>query len=248
MWNPSSTPSRVRSRPNRRPAAIAIASAAISLTTTGPADAQHVVFDPRNHLENALQAARQLESLANEARGLAASPYSHLAGSNQSLRDMADLARTTQGLASTAAQVEQQFDRLYEVDPNATELLDLVAQGEARAQTTRRTAADVARTAAELERLAQAREARLSGALAASQAASGQTAAIQSSNQLLAVLAEELAGLRAAALAQARLSAEQAARASADQAAGEAGRRLRWAADAAPPPPPDFDPFARARD
>ena len=29
------------------------------------------MFDPRNHIENALQASRQLDSLANEARMLA---------------------------------------------------------------------------------------------------------------------------------------------------------------------------------
>ena len=70
-----------------------------AISTAAPATAQQVVFDPRNHLENALQAARQLESLANEARSLAASPYSHLSGSSQSLRDMAELARTGIGLA-----------------------------------------------------------------------------------------------------------------------------------------------------
>lgn len=244
MWNPSSTPLRVRSRPNRP--AIALILAALSAST--PAVAQHVVFDPRNHLENALQAARQLESLANEARSLAASPYSHLAGSNQALRDMGELARSAQGLAGSVDQIEGQFDRLYDVDLSGAGLLDLMAQGEARAQTARRTAEDVARTAAELDRMARARESRLSGALSASQAATGQTAAIQSSNQMLAVLAEELAALRTATLAQARLSAEQAARASADQAAGDAARRRRWGGEGRSPAAPAFDPFTRAAD
>ncbi|WAC61383.1 conjugal transfer protein TrbJ [Brevundimonas sp. SL130] len=244
MWNPSSTPSRVRSRPNRLTLALTLAA----LSASTPAAAQQVVFDPRNHLENALQAARQLESLANEARSLAASPYSHLAGSNQALRDMGELARSAQGLAASADQIEGQFDRLYDLDLSRADLPDLRTQGEARAQTARRTAEDVARTAAELDRMAQARESRLSGALSASQAATGQTAAIQSSNQMLAVLAEELAALRTASLAQARLSAEQAARANADQAAGDAARRLRWAGEAGAPAAPAFDPFTRAAD
>jgi type IV secretion system protein TrbJ len=244
MWNPSSTPSRVRSRPNRLTLALTLAV----LTASTPAVAQHVVFDPRNHLENALQAARQLESLANEARSLAASPYSHLAESHQALRDMGDLARSARGLAASVDQIERQFDDLYDLDLSGADLPDLRTQGEARARTARRTAEDVARTAAELDRIAQARERRLSGALSASQAATGQTAAIQSSNQMLAVLAEELAALRTVGLAQARLLAEQAARSSADQAAGDVARRLRWAGEAGAPPAPDFDPLARAAD
>ena len=70
------------------------------------------------------------------------------------------------------------------------------------------TAEDVARTAAELERLGTARQGRVSGALDSSVAAEGQTAAIQSTNQLLAVLAEDLAALRTIMLAQSRLMAE----------------------------------------
>lgn len=248
MWIPSSTPSRVRSQPKRRLQTLCVGLTASWLVAAAPARAQMVVFDPRNHLENALQAARQLESLANEARSLAASPYSHLAGSDQSMRDMAALARSAQGLAASAEDLERQFEELYEADLSAAGLVDLVSHGEARATATRRTAEDLARTAAELERMAQARELRLSGALSASQDAAGQTAAIQSSNQILAVLAEELAALRTASLAQARLAAEQAARSSADQATGDAARRLRWGDEGATPAAPAFDPFARARD
>jgi P-type conjugative transfer protein TrbJ len=244
MWNPFSTPSRVRSRPNRPPTILAGLAAAGLLIPT-PGAAQVVVFDPRNHLENALQAARQLESLANEARSLAASPYSHLAQSSRSVRDMAALADDVEGLASTAAEVERQFETLYDTELTGANLRDLAAQGEARASTTRRTAEDVARTAAALERLGEGRDQRLAGALSAGEAAVGQTAAVQSSNQILAVLAEELASLRAASLAQARLAAEQAARRSADAAAGDAARRARWGGSATTPAAPGFDPFSR---
>ncbi|WP_395945541.1 conjugal transfer protein TrbJ [Brevundimonas sp.] len=245
MWSPSSTPSRVRSRPNsRRLAGVVVAVALVA----SPAAAQYVVFDPRNHLENALQAARQLESLANEARSLAASPYSHLTASNQSLQDMAALARTAQGLATTVAGLERQFDSLYPDDLSSAGLVDLIAQGEARRRTARRTASDLARHAAELERLGAGRSGRLSGALGASQAAQGQTAATQSTNQILAVLAEDLAAMRQIMLAQSRLMAEQAARAEADQAAGDAARRRAWAREAPPPPAPVFDPLPKARD
>ncbi|NBW09126.1 MAG: conjugal transfer protein TrbJ [Caulobacteraceae bacterium] len=248
MWIPSSTPSRVRSRPNRLISGLAAGLVAASLLAATPVPAQQVVFDPRNHIENALQAARQLESLANEARSLAASPYSHLAGSSQSLQDMAELARTARGLATSVNGLEQQFQTLYPEDPPGADLARLLQQGEARTANARRTAEDVARAAAELQRLGEARQARLAGALSASQAAEGQTAAVQSTNQLLAVLAEELAGLRTLMLAQSRLMAEQTARAAAQETSGAAARRTRWAATAGRPTAPAFDPLPHARD
>lgn len=243
-----STPSPRRSRRNRPLQAMIAGLAIAGLMTWTPASAQLVVVDPTNHATNLLQAARQLESLANEARSLAASPYSHLTENSQSLRDMAELARTARGLASTVSGLEQQFRSLYPDDLSGADLERLLAQGGARTQTARRTAEDVARTAAELERLGQGRDRRLSGALSASEGATGQTAAVQSTNQMLAVLAEDLAALRTIMLAQSRLLAEATARAAADQASGDAARRRRWAGSAGTVAPPAFDPFSRARE
>lgn len=245
MWIPFSTPSPRRSRRNR---GLFPVLAVLLAATAAPATAQQVVFDPRNHLENALQAARQLESLANEARSLAASPYSHLSGSSQSLRDMAELARTVRGVASSVDGLERQFETLYPDDLTGADALRLLDQSGARTANARRTAEDLARTAAELERLGAGRQERLAGALGASQAAEGQTAAVQSTNQMLAVLAEDLAALRTIMLAQSRLMAEATAREAADRASGVETRRRRWAGGGATPSAPAFDPFARARD
>ena len=241
MLMPFSTPSPDRSRPNRPLQVLAAGFALASLLAAAPAPAQQVVFDPRNHIENALQAARQLESLANEARSLAASPYSHLTGNSQSLRDMAELARTARGIASSVSGLEQQFQTLYPDDLSGSDMLRLLEQGQARTANARRTAEDVARTAAELERLGQGRNQRLTGALSASETAAGQTAAIQSSNQMLAVLAEDLAALRTIMLAQSRLLAEVTAR-------DAATRCRRWAGSAGTPAAPAFDPLSHARD
>ena len=244
MWIPSSTPSSRRWRPNR-PAAVIVAVAA--LMVADGVRAQQVVFDPRNHMENALQAARQLESLANEARSLAASPYSHLTRNSQTLQDMAELARTARGLATSVDGLERQFADLYPEDLSGTDALRLLEQGQGRSANARRTAEDLARTAAELERLGQGGGQRLAGALQASQTAQGQTAAVQSSNQMLAVLAEDLAALRVIMLAQARLMSEGAARGSAERAAGVEARRRAWARPVAVPNPPAFDPLSNAR-
>lgn len=255
MWIPSSTPSRRRSR---RSSGFVVAAMLATLTSAcsdpEPAAAQQVVFDPKNHVENALQAARQLESLANEAnmlanqaRQLAASPYSHLTEASQTLSDMGELARSVKGVASDVGQLQTQFADLY---PTAVDGLDprtALQQHRARTTAARDTAQDLARTAAELERLAQNRDRRVSGALKASQSAQGQTAAIQSTNQLLVVLAEDLGSLRTVLLAQSRLMAEDTARRASERAAGDEARRQFWGRDAsAPIPPPDFDPYKPA--
>lgn len=218
------------------------------------AAAQLTVFDPANHVENALQTARQLQSLTheaqmliNQARELAASPYSHLLETSQTLKDIAALAGEVRGVAADLGQLERQFEALY---PTAVDGLDprqALERASARTANARATAQDLAATAAELERLSQGRGGRLSGALSASQSASGQTAAIQSSTQVLAVLAEDLGAMRAVLLAQSRLMAQDAAQSAAERAAAAAARRQYYGRAPFDIPPPAFDPFANAR-
>jgi len=247
------------SRRNRRGLAGALGALLVATSTAAgliasslPAAAQQIVYDPRAHVQTSLQAARQLESLANEARqlanearSLAASPYSHLAETSQTLRDISELARTVRGTASTVEGVQRQFADLYPDDLSAGDLLGL---GRARTTNARRTAQDVARAAAELERLSAGRDARLRGALSASQGAEGQTAAIQSSTQMLAVLAEDLASMRTTLLAQSRLMAEATARQAAERDAALEARRRFWGRTATTPAAPVFNPFTHARD
>ncbi len=248
MWIPSSM--RWPPRPSSR---VLVLAAALALTSPS-AQAQLAVYDPANYAQNALQAARQLQTLTNEAqmlinqaRELAASPYSHLIESSQTLRDIAELSRSVRGITGDIGRLEQQFADLY---PTAVRGLDpsmALSQALGRTTAARETAEDLARAAAELERLSSGRNARLEGALSASQGAAGQTAAIQSSTQVLAVLAEDLGSMRTILLAQSRLMAEDAARRAAEQAAGAEARRQFYDRPAAAPAAPDFDPFPKAR-
>ena len=258
MSTPSSIvsirPSRIGSPQNRRAGFGGLIAAALlaAAVLPQPAAAQLAVFDAKANLEATLAAARQVESLANDARtlanqarNLAASPYSHLAASSETLRDIGELARTVRGTASTLDGVQRQFENLY---PDDLSLSDLTALGSDRSTTARRTAEDLARTAAQLERLAQSRNGRLRGAMAASEAAEGETAAIQSSTQMLAVLAEDLASMRTVLLAQSRLMAEGAAREAADRDAAIEARRRFWERGTAAPAAPAFNPLPHARD
>lgn len=257
MWTMSSTASTRPSpgplrRNSRRAAVLAVLATIASPAAAPTALAQQIVFDPRAHVQTSLQAARQLESLANqarqlanEARALASSPYSHMAESSQTLRDIGELAQTVRGAASTLEGVQQQFADLYRDDLSGT---DLAALGGRQSVMARRTAQDVASAAAELERLTQGRDQRLRGALAASEAAEGQTAAIQSSTQMLSVLAEDLASMRTMLLAQSRLLAEATAQAAARREAAAEARRRFWGRTTSAPAAPAFDPLPHARD
>jgi len=221
----------------------------------GPATAQHVVFDPSNHAENLIQAARQLEALtqqarliSQQARSLAASPHAPVADAARSMAAIDALSRSAQGLSAYIDALERQFETLY---PEGLGELDaaMLARGRSdRLQTARSTAQDLARIAAGIDKDAPARSRRLEAALAASHAAEGQTAAIQSSTWTLASLAEELAALRAVVLAQARLQAEAAVSQTAESAAAAETRRRFWGRRAATPAAPRFDPLPNARD
>ena len=220
-----------------------------------PAAAQQVVFDPKNHLENALQAARQLEGLANdatqlanEARMLATSPLKYGAKYSETVRAINDTAEAARGIATDVARVERQFQDLYSGDLRGRDLADITRAGAERVRVARRTAEDVTRLAAEVQRLGAGRSARLRDALAASETANGQTAAVQSQTQLLGVLAEDIATLRTVTLAQARLLAEGTARTAADREAAAETRRRLWGREArGAVAAPRFNPLSRAR-
>jgi len=250
-----STPSPTRRWPRNSwiRAVLPLVLALSACSEPKPAQAQQIVFDPKNHLENALQAARQLESLAHEAqilagqaRELAASPYSHLAQTSATLRDISELAHSVRGVAADVESLQADFEKFY---PTAVDGLDprhALEQSQARNTQARETAQDLARTAAELERLSRGRAGRLEGALNASQSAQGQTAAIQSSTQVLAVLSEDLGSMRTLLMAQSRLLAAASARRPADRAAGAEARRQFWGREPMKIPNPAFDPYAPA--
>jgi P-type conjugative transfer protein TrbJ len=232
--------------------AIAVVLAACSRPQ--PSQAQLAVFDAKSYVESALHTAHQLESLsnqakmlANEAHELAASPYSHLVATSQTLRDIAALAQSAKGVAANVSQLEGQFQSLYPTALQGADPRTLLQQAQARTTAAHDTAQDLARTAAQLEQLSAGRADRAEGALAASQGAQGTTSAIQSSAQLLAVVAEDMGTLRSITLAQSRLMAEEAAQRSADRAASLETHRRLWAHTAdTPVPPPTFDPFPAA--
>ena len=252
-------PAKSRHRPRSLPGTRSKARTFLVLTSSvvmaaGPATAQHVVFDPSNHAENLIQAARQLESLTQQARligqqarSLAASPHAPIADAARSMAAIDALSRSAQGLSADIDALERQFESLYPEGLSELDAATLARGRRDRLHAARSTAQDLARIAAGIDQNAPGRSRRLEAALAASHAAEGQTAAIQSSTWTLAALAEELAALRAVVLAQARLQAEAAVSQTAESAAAAETRRRFWGRRAATPAAPRFDPLPNAR-
>lgn len=233
---------------------LAVLAAGTVLVTPKPA-AAIVVYDPTNHAENVLQAARaleqirvQTEQLAAQIRSLAASPYDHAGEIGRAMAALSELNEEARGLATTVRGLDQQFQDLYPGDTSARTAMQRLEASARRIEVSRQTAQDLARTAAAIDAGRSGRSARMSGAIAASRAAEGETGAIQSSVQALGVLSEQLESLQSLMAAQSRLAAEEAARRAADREAAIAARRRNWSRASAPPASPRFNPLPNARD
>jgi type IV secretion system protein TrbJ len=225
---------------------------ALPLSTT-PAKAA-IVFDPTNHIQNVLTAARaleqirvQTEQLTAQIRSLAQNPYDHMGAIGEAMSALTQLSDQARGLAGSVQGLERQFEELYPDRPNARNALDRIMASARRIEVARQTAQDAARLAASIDQGRSARTARMTGAISASQGAQGQTAAIQSSVQALGVMSEQLEGLQALMASQTRLAAEESARRAAERQQALDVHRRNWKRTSTKPPPPKFNPLPNAR-
>jgi P-type conjugative transfer protein TrbJ len=241
-------------------AILALGAAAVALTAgltanLLPNQAQAaIVYDPTNHVQNVLTAARaleqirvQTEQLTAQIRSLAQSPYDHMAQIGDAMRALNELNSQARGLASTVRGLDRQFEDLYPSNLTARTAMQRLEAASRRIEMSRQTAQDLARTAASVESSRSARTSRMAGAMAASRTAEGETGAIQSSVQALGVLSEQLEGLQTMMAAQSRLAAQEAATRAAERQQALDAHRRNWARTAAKPPPPKFNPLPNAR-
>jgi type IV secretion system protein TrbJ len=213
-----------------------------------------IVYDPTNHIQNVLTAARaleqirvQTEQLTAQIRSLAQSPYDHMAQIGDAMRALNELNSQARGLASTVRGLDRQFEDLYPSNLTARTAMQRLEAASRRIEMSRQTAQDLARTAASVESSRAGRTSRMAGAMAASRAAEGETGAIQSSVQALGVLSEQLEGLQTMMAAQSRLAAQEAASRAAERQQAVDAHRRNWARSAAKIPPPKFNPLPNAR-
>ena len=204
-----------------------------------PAFAQLAVYDPANHLENILQAARALEQLDNQIRQLAheVDMIEKMARDLETLpvdladRIIRDRISRIEALIADAGEIGAGVEAVdrdfaaadpdsYGASPPASDVL--LADARARWQASRRAHRHVVQMAAEL-RAANGEDAEaLSGLVSQSQGAAGNLQALQAGNQISALTVQELMQVEALLGASARAEALETARALAEAERGRA--------------------------
>ena len=207
----------IRSRAAILAASMLAAPIALSPMLATPAHAI-IVFDPSNYAQNVLTAARTLEQithqitslqneaqmLINQARNLASLPYSALQQLQQNVQRTQQLLSQAQGIAFNVQQIDQMFSQKYgNVSMTATQQ-QLVADARSRWQNTVGGLQDAMRVQAGVVGNIDSNRAQMSALVSQSQSATGALQATQAGNQLLALLAQQLADLTAVGAANGR--------------------------------------------
>ena len=229
-----------RSRVARLAAALLIAPVAFTPILPAPAQAQWIVYDPTNYVQNVLTAARSLQQitnqitslqnqalmLINQARNLANLPFSSLQQLQQSMQRTQQLLQQAQGIAYNVQNIDQAFRMNYGAGSASMSASDqqLVAQAKERWNNTVSSLQDAMRVQAGVVGNIDTNRTQMSALIGQSQGASGALQASQAGNQLLALQAQQLADLTAVVAANGRAQAlTDAERA----AAAEQGREQR---------------------
>jgi P-type conjugative transfer protein TrbJ len=228
------------SRPRACLLAASILAAPLALTMATPAAAQFggVVYDPTNYAQNVLTAARSLQqvnnqiqmltnqatSLLNEARNLNSLPYSSLQQLQQSVAATQALLGQAQNIAYNVQSIDQAFARQYAGVSMSASNQQLVADARTRWRNSVGGLQDAMRVQAGAVSNLDVNRAEMASLLTESQKAKGALDVAQSGNQMLALLAQQLADLTAVTAANGRAQAlSEAERA----AAAEQGREQR---------------------
>lgn len=213
-------------------AAGVIAIAIVQVPRDG--NAQWIVFDPNNYVQNVLTAARELrqinnqitslqneaQMLINQAKNLASLPYSSLQQLEQSIQRTQQLLSQAQRIAYDVQQIDRAFSTTYaSASGNMSDGL-LIANAQTRWQNSVAGLQDAMRVQATVVGNLDTNRAQMSALVTASRGASGALQASQAGNQLLALQAEQLADLTATVAAQGRAQTLQAAQATAAQDQG----------------------------
>ncbi|WP_013500642.1 P-type conjugative transfer protein TrbJ [Nitrobacter sp.] len=177
-----------------------------------------IVFDPSNYAQNVLTAARSLEQitnqitslqnqaqmLINQARNLASLPYSALQQLQQNVQRTQQLLQQAQGIAFNVQQIDQMFSQKYgNVSMSATDR-QLITDARSRWQNTVGGLQDAMRVQAGVVGNIDSNRTQMSALVSQSQSATGALQATQAGNQLLALLAQQLADLTAVGAANGR--------------------------------------------
>lgn len=196
---------------------LAAAPLALSPMVATPAHAI-IVFDPSNYAQNVLTAARTLEQitnqitslqneaqmLINQAKNLASLPFSALQQIQQSVQKTQALLQQAQGIAFNVQQIDQMFQQKYGSASMSATDQQLITDARSRWQNTVGGLQDAMRVQAGVVSNIDTNRTQMSALVSQSQSATGALQATQAGNQLLALLAQQLADLTAVGAANGR--------------------------------------------
>jgi len=214
----------------------ALIAAALPLTATilpSPAAAQMVVYDPAVHAESVLSAARALEQIRHQitaieqqARMLERSQLDLSPELSRSIEAARALFTEAEALAFDMDRIAGDIETLYPETWEAYDLESVLAQSQRWRAASRASLARAMQAEARAAAGIGDTQLRLKSALGASQAAEGQTGAIQAGNQLEALSAAQLAEIHSLLVVQGRaLQTERMERLAREARAEEIQRR-----------------------
>jgi P-type conjugative transfer protein TrbJ len=209
----------------------------LGTTTTFPlaASAQVTVIDPVAIAQAVRQVAQQLQQiqlletqLANEAamlRSLGTNVTAPLLSINAAATQ---LLQNAQGIGYNSQNVAAQYSQTYPTSMSGASFAQIVQALATWQAGSRQTLQQAMATQNQIVQAQTVTATAVQGAVAASQNASGQTGAVQATNQLLAALSTQLTQLQTILITQARATQIAQAQAQAAQTAGTAESQRYW--------------------
>ncbi|MEM7745925.1 MAG: P-type conjugative transfer protein TrbJ [Pseudomonadota bacterium] len=234
---------RYPDRPTHRlklAAALMAGTLALTPVLTTPAHAfffgggGRIVYDPQNHAENILSAARALEQinnqisqiqnqaqmLTNDALNLANLPHSSLAQLQDAIGETQRLLADAQSLAFDVASIEKAFKQDYGTAAAQGDFDAMITGARERWETSVAGFEDALRVQAGVVGNIDGARTQMDALIRESQGAVGALQVAQAGNQLLALQSTQIADLTAAIAAQNRAEALEAARIASAEAQG----------------------------
>jgi conjugal transfer/entry exclusion protein len=188
-------PRNIRSRAMILAATMLAAPIALAPMLATPAHAL-IVFDPSNYAQNVLTAARSLEQITNQ--------ITSLQNQAQNVQRTQQLLSQAQGIAFNVQQIDQMFQQKYGSASMSATDQQLITDARSRWQNTVGGLQDAMRVQAGVVSNIDTNRTQMSALVSQSQSATGALQATQAGNQLLALLAQQLADLTAVGAANGR--------------------------------------------
>jgi P-type conjugative transfer protein TrbJ len=214
-----------------------VAVLSLGMTSVGlqPARAQMTVIDPTaiaqalKQVSQQLQQIQQLKAQLTNQAAMLQKLGTDVTGPLQSITSQAtQLLQQAQGIGYNSQNLAQQYQQVYPANMQGMSFAQISQALTSWQTNSRQTLQEAMATQNQIVQAQPATAAAVNGAVAASQGAAGQTAAIQATNQLLAALSTQLTQLQTILITQGRAAQTADAQAQAARAAGAAESQRYW--------------------